>query len=78
MYANLSLAKERRGQGFGVALIERGVDAGFADGTCRQMHALVKPGNEASLRAFECAGFARVGMKKARATEAVHFVLNKT
>ena len=77
MYVNLSLSKERRGQGLAAALIDRGVDQAFADGNCRQIHALVKPGNAASLRAFECAGFTRVGIEQIRGTEAVHLILNR-
>jgi RimJ/RimL family protein N-acetyltransferase len=70
---NLSVAKEKRGIGLAVPLIEAGISELFATVECKRVHALVKPQNVASLTAFERAGFARIGMKQVRGNTAVHF-----
>jgi RimJ/RimL family protein N-acetyltransferase len=71
---NLSLAKEKRGLGLAVPLIEAGVREVLASTNCENVHAFVKPQNAASGRAFEKAGFVRAGVEQIRGNTAVHFV----
>jgi UDP-2,4-diacetamido-2,4,6-trideoxy-beta-L-altropyranose hydrolase len=71
---NLSLAKEKRGIGLAVPLIEAGVREVLAGTECERVHAFVKPQNAASARAFEKAGFVRVGVEQVRENSAVHFI----
>jgi UDP-2,4-diacetamido-2,4,6-trideoxy-beta-L-altropyranose hydrolase len=71
---NLSLAKEKRGIGLAVPLIEAGVRELLAGNECERVHAFVKPQNAASARAFEKAGFVRVGVEQVRENSAVHFI----
>ena len=74
---NLSLAKEKRGIGLAVPLIEAGVREVLAGTECERVHAFVKPQNAASARAFEKAGFVRVGMEQVRENSAVHFICGR-
>ena len=71
---NLSLAKERRGCGFAVPLIDAGVSELFSKSDCQQVHAFVKPENAASIKAFEKAGFVRVNSTTIYNHAAFHFV----
>jgi UDP-2,4-diacetamido-2,4,6-trideoxy-beta-L-altropyranose hydrolase len=71
---NLSLAKEKRGIGLAVPLIEAGVRELLAGTECERVHAFVKPQNTASARAFEKAGFVRVAVEQVRENSAVHFI----
>jgi UDP-2,4-diacetamido-2,4,6-trideoxy-beta-L-altropyranose hydrolase len=71
---NLSLVKEKRGIGLAVPLIEAGVREVLAGTQCERVHAFVKPQNAASARAFEKAGFVRVGVEQVRENSAVHFI----
>jgi len=72
---NLSLAKEKRGCGLAVPVIQAGVRELFATTECKRVHAFVKPENAASMRAFEKAGFVRIGADRIRDHVAVRFDL---
>lgn len=74
---HISVAKERRGAGIGSALIRRVVDQAWDEPSARAIHAHVKPENEASLRAFERAGFRRVGPVTVRDHDAVRLTVSK-
>lgn len=54
---SVSLAAERRGRGFGSKLIAAGAEWLFANTGASRIEACVRPGNAASLAAFERAGF---------------------
>jgi RimJ/RimL family protein N-acetyltransferase len=54
---SVSLATGARGGGLGSALIDAGVGRLRADGARGTVNAWVRPGNEASLRAFRSGGF---------------------
>ena len=71
---NISLAKEKRGAGLAVPLIEAGVREVFARTECARVHAFVKPENAASAKAFEKARFVRLGIEQIRGNAAVHFL----
>ena len=74
---NLSLAKEKRGIGLSAPLIKAGVRELFASTECGRVHAFVKPQNTASARAFEKAGFDRVGVEQIRDNSALHFLCDR-
>jgi RimJ/RimL family protein N-acetyltransferase len=75
---NISLAKEQRGGGLAVPLIEAGVREVFARTGCSRIHAFVKPENAASAKAFEKARFVRVGIEQVRGNTAVHFLRGRS
>jgi UDP-2,4-diacetamido-2,4,6-trideoxy-beta-L-altropyranose hydrolase len=75
---NISLAKERRGAGLAVPLIESAVREVFASTECTRVHAFVKPENAASARTFEKARFVRIGIDQIRGNAAVHFLCGRT
>jgi RimJ/RimL family protein N-acetyltransferase len=70
---NISLAKEKRGCGLAVPMIQRALGDLFASTDCERVHAFVKPENVPSIRAFEKAGFIRIGIERVREHDAVRF-----
>jgi UDP-2,4-diacetamido-2,4,6-trideoxy-beta-L-altropyranose hydrolase len=54
---HVSLASERRGQGWAARLLRAAVDRAARELQVRHIHALIKPENLSSLRAFAKAGF---------------------
>jgi RimJ/RimL family protein N-acetyltransferase len=58
---SVALAKAARGRGLGAELIAAASAAGAAELRLHELVALIKPGNEASLRAFARAGYAGEG-----------------
>jgi UDP-2,4-diacetamido-2,4,6-trideoxy-beta-L-altropyranose hydrolase len=70
---NVSLAKEKRGCGLAVPMIQRALGDLFASTDCNRVHAFVKPENIPSMRVFEKAGFVRIGMERVREHDAVRF-----
>ena len=76
-YVNVSVARERRGQGLATRLIELGAERALGNAGCARIHALVKLENTASIKAFEKAGFVRSGMEQVRGNTAHHFILDR-
>lgn len=74
---NISLARDKRGKGLGVRVIEAGVRELFVSTRCPRVHAFVKPENVASTRVFTQADFVRVGVERVRGNDAVHFVYDR-
>ncbi len=70
---DVSVAPEFRGAGYGSVLIELGVSNALAT-RGQRLHARVKKSNEASQRAFEKAGFAKLGSETVHGEETVHYV----
>lgn len=54
---SIGLAPAARGRGYGTSALQRAADRLFSEGVVRGLRALVLPGNGASVRAFERAGF---------------------
>jgi UDP-2,4-diacetamido-2,4,6-trideoxy-beta-L-altropyranose hydrolase len=71
---DVSTAKAWRGRGFAATLIRQAVPLVLNAGHCARLHALVKPGNVASVKAFEIAGFKRVGVEQVQGNAAVHLI----
>ena len=73
-YIDVSLAPEARGAGCGSLLIDSGVRQVFASTTAQSLHAFIRPENRASLRAFERAGFTRLGQELVKGNPAIHYI----
>jgi RimJ/RimL family protein N-acetyltransferase len=71
---DLSIAKEVRGRGIASQVITLGVQVLLEDGCDIRIHSLVKPTNVASVKAFERAGFKRIGIEKVRDHAAIHLI----
>ncbi len=70
---DISIIAERRGSGLGACLIERAVQTAFEETDLVRVHGFVKPGNQASARAFEKADFRNVGTTQLRGNPALHY-----
>lgn len=57
---SISVDARLRGSGYGTTLIRKGAERLFQRGDVETIHAYIRHGNQASLRAFEKAGFSRV------------------
>ena len=68
----ISVAKANRGHGLASSLIKRGVEAVCSEVGERRFNAFVRPHNQASIKAFERAGFKNVGETDVRGNAAVH------
>ncbi len=74
---SVSLDKKFRGQGLGADLIRLGVRRVFKERNFPTLHALIKPANAASIRAFEYCGFTKAGEETVAGHSALHFILNR-
>ena len=74
MQVGLSVVAERRGEGWGAALVRAGVDRLTADAGAVDVHALVKHDNTASARSFELAGFEPLPDERPGPEPVLHFV----
>jgi UDP-2,4-diacetamido-2,4,6-trideoxy-beta-L-altropyranose hydrolase len=72
----VSIAKTVRGRGLASGLIRLGVKA-IAEGSQQRVHALVKPANQASVKAFERAAFRQTGSENIRGHEAIHLIYDE-
>ena len=75
---DVSVDEKIRGCGYGSLLISMGVEKVCQVTSVRAVHAFVKPINEASIRAFDKAGFRKLGMKKVRGELALHYLYTCT
>jgi UDP-2,4-diacetamido-2,4,6-trideoxy-beta-L-altropyranose hydrolase len=57
---SISLDQRFRGAGYGTKLIRKGCETLFERGNIDTIHAFIRPGNAASFKAFERAGFRKV------------------
>jgi len=74
---DLSVAPAHRGRGAGSRLIALGTDRLFRETPVSTVHAFIKPDNTPSLRAFERAGFNRLGPAATRGQAAIHCRIEK-
>ena len=74
---HVSIDRNKRGLGYGYALINMGVRKIFHSTPVRAVHAFIKPNNEWSVNAFEKAEFVRLGIKTVKGNRAFHFVREK-
>ena len=66
-----------RNKGFGAEIISMGVARFLNDSVANSIHAIIKPINFKSKRAFLKAGFKEVGKKLMNGQECFHLVLNR-
>lgn len=71
---DVSVVRTMRGRGVASRLIKLGVQLFLEQYADARIHAFVKPDNTASLKAFENAGFQRMGSEQVRAQAAIHFI----
>ena len=71
---DLSIAKAWRGRGLAVSLIRQAAQLLLNGGGHARLHAFVKPENVASVKAFEKAGFKRVGIEQVQGNAAIHLI----
>jgi RimJ/RimL family protein N-acetyltransferase len=71
---DVSVAPEQRTKGYGGMVIAAAVEQFFRTSGAETVHALVKPRNQPSLRAFLKAGFQDVGVETVNGHEAEHLV----
>lgn len=74
---SICLGPHSRGKGYGKAILEMATEELFRSSNVTALDAYVKPGNEASLRLFSCAGFTNDGSHQVSGQDAVHFVLTR-
>jgi UDP-2,4-diacetamido-2,4,6-trideoxy-beta-L-altropyranose hydrolase len=75
---DVNISKAMRGQGLARGLIGAGVQTFRREHHNGRIHAFTKPSNAASARAFEKAGFKRIGAEEVRSNAAIHFVYPKS
>ena len=78
---NVTVAQEFRHRGYTLAIIKKVVEIAFHQLELDELHALIKPENQASLRTFERAEFKRDGIKRAEKAHgkmaALHYFLTR-
>jgi len=74
---DVSIARTMRGRGFASELIRLGVQALVENDQGARVHALVKPANAASAKAFTKAGFEQIGVGDVHGDAAIHLVYSQ-
>lgn len=72
---SINLAPHARGQGWGSFVIIRTTDELFKRCNVCRVNAFIKPENQRSVRAFERAGFSKIGPCRIKENDALHFAL---
>lgn len=75
---DVSVDRNQRKAGLGSALICRAVEELFATAPVDCVKAHIRPGNSASIRAFEKAGFQRAGFVTVHEHQAIRFIIMRT
>ena len=74
---SVSLDATRRGKNLGALLIWSACQKHFRESGVETIHALIKPDNVASIRAFEKAGFEPAGQTEVKGCAALRFEMNR-
>lgn len=74
---SVNLAPEARGRSLGGALIAKGVDEFFRVSSAGLVRAWIRPGNLASMRAFEKADFSPAAAATVHGQPALHYVITR-
>jgi len=75
---HVSITNEFRGKGLGSRLIDLALREIFTSIAVSRIHAYILPQNTASQRAFENAGFQKVGEEQIKGHRALHYVRDKS
>jgi len=70
---DVSIARDFRGAGYGSLLIDTAVREAAASAGITRVHAFIRPENGASARAFENAGFRKIGEEQVKGNLALHY-----
>ena len=70
----MSIDREYRELGYGSVVIDLGAQAMFAKTATQLLHAYIRQGNEASIRAFERSGFVEQGLETVSGVESHHYI----
>lgn len=73
----ISIAVEKRGAGYGCALLEMATSEAFTGTGIARLHAFIKPENAASIRTFEQGRFRKINTVQKNGCEAVHYMRDK-
>lgn len=73
---NISIAREQRGYGYGVAALRLACDEIVQSARVKQIVAHIKPENTASVCAFEKAGFTLQGKEIMKGCEALRMIMD--
>ena len=74
---SVSLAPEQRGKGYGSHILKLSARRVFDETGVKLVHAYIKPGNEASVRAFTKAGYVDHGKAEMMGNPALDYVLSR-
>ncbi|MEH2258806.1 UDP-2,4-diacetamido-2,4,6-trideoxy-beta-L-altropyranose hydrolase [Nostoc sp.] len=74
---SISIDKKFRYQGYSQNLINLGCKQIFFDYKIKRIYAYIKPDNKVSIKAFDKAGFQKIGKTKLGKHEAIHLIRNK-
>lgn len=74
---SLSLAPAARGRGLGPQVLRLAAGELFRTTPVRCVHAYIKPDNQRSIRAFQKAGFRRVGQTRVKGQPAEHYIFSR-
>lgn len=75
---DVSIDRSKRRSGHGSLLINRAVEEIFRVAPVETVHALIKPHNKGSIKAFEKAKFRRLGMETVKGNVAIHYVRSRS
>jgi RimJ/RimL family protein N-acetyltransferase len=75
---DVSIAKHRRGSGYGARAINMAVEELFNTSTVRLVHSYIKVDNQKSLRAFDQAGFFPRGRETVKGEQVWHYWRKKS
>jgi len=70
---DVSVVRDFRGTGYGSLLLESALRGAFDSTSITKVHAFIRPENLASVRAFEKAGFLRMGERQVKGNPALHY-----
>jgi len=74
---DVSIDRSKRRSGHGALLISKAVEEVFRVAPVETVHAFIKPHNEGSIRAFEKAGFRKLGIENVKRNAAMHYVRSR-
>ncbi len=74
---DIGVAPGQRGRGWASRMLQRAAREAFRDGSTSRLRAFIRPDNQASVRAFEKAGFRLIGEANVRGHRALHYVLDR-
>jgi spore coat polysaccharide biosynthesis predicted glycosyltransferase SpsG/L-amino acid N-acyltransferase YncA len=75
---SVAVDAEQRGKGYGRRIVVQGLAYVFRNMPVQEVHALIKPANQPSIRLFESLGFQLADVEQIGSNSACHYVLKKS